>query len=237
MRTRPGRGTWPSRVAVPTRPLRRARGRSPFVPVAGSSPRPSYVARDKSRNDRFAPNFRHHPGIGGHQTPCYVPIPVFTPPGALLDTRGRGHFFAILGGKNPPSCQNIVCYCSPLPRRLHDKKKITKYKSEEHRQEERARGDVSRRRRNFGRETKFQPVRARRDRSDRHGDRHPANGAAREVLTAKMGVPPSYGLHFGYTRPSFTGPQQCTRVHSTGAGGCENRVCCCPSLRGLPPTK
>src|SRR3990170_298296 len=32
-------------------------------------------------NDRFAPNFRHHPGIGGHQTPCYVPKTVFTPPG------------------------------------------------------------------------------------------------------------------------------------------------------------
>jgi hypothetical protein len=39
-------------------------------------------ARDK-RNDRFAPIFRHHPGVGGHQTPCYVPIPVFTTSGAL----------------------------------------------------------------------------------------------------------------------------------------------------------
>jgi hypothetical protein len=84
-RTRPGRGRWSSWVVASTTPLRRVRGRpgrTPFAPVAGSSPRPSYVARDK-RNARIAPNFRHHPGFGGHQTPCHVPIPVFTPPGAV----------------------------------------------------------------------------------------------------------------------------------------------------------
>jgi hypothetical protein len=35
------------------------------------------------RNAHFAHNFRHHPGVGGHQTPSYVPIPVSKHPGAL----------------------------------------------------------------------------------------------------------------------------------------------------------
>jgi hypothetical protein len=35
------------------------------------------------RDAHFAPNFRHHPGVGGHQTPSYVPIPVFEHRGAL----------------------------------------------------------------------------------------------------------------------------------------------------------
>jgi hypothetical protein len=84
-RTRPERGRQSSRAVVSTRPLRRARchrSRSPYASAALSSRRPSNVARDK-RNDRFAPNFRHHPGVGGQQTPCYVPITVFTPPGAI----------------------------------------------------------------------------------------------------------------------------------------------------------
>ena len=84
-RTPPERGALSSRVVVSTRPRRRDRShrsRSPYASVALSPRGLSYVARDK-RSDRFAPNFRHHPGVGGHQTPCYVPITVFTPPGAL----------------------------------------------------------------------------------------------------------------------------------------------------------
>src|SRR3990170_4846745 len=115
-------------VAGSTTPLRRARGRpgrSPFAPVALSSPRPSYVARYKG-NDRIAPIFRHHPGFGGHRTPSHVPITVFTPPGALSHTRGRGPFFVILGGKISTSCQNRVFRRSPLPPRLPG---ITKQKN------------------------------------------------------------------------------------------------------------
>ena len=77
------------KVALPVRRLHEAsptgpgsHGSEPFAAVAMSSPRQSYVARGK-RNARIAPIFRHHPGIGGHQTPLYVPIPGFTPPGAL----------------------------------------------------------------------------------------------------------------------------------------------------------
>jgi hypothetical protein len=47
-------------------------------------------------------------------------------------------------------------------------------------------------------------------------------------------VPPSYGLRFGSTRPSRNRIHD--RMHSTGAGGCGNRVCYYQSLCGVSPT-
>jgi hypothetical protein len=121
--TRTERGREPSRVTLSTSP-------PPAVPkqIKPEPLRPRCAVLPEAipniRNARFAPNFRHHPGSGGHRSPCYVPIPISTAPGALSDGRRRGHFFAILGGKIPPSRQNRVCYCTPLPRRLpYDKTK------------------------------------------------------------------------------------------------------------------
>src|SRR3990170_4987882 len=77
-----------------------------------------------SRNARFAANFRHHPGIGGHRTPCYVTTPVSTPSGALRDARRSGHFFAVFGRENfAVMPKKSVCYCAPLPRRHPGKTK------------------------------------------------------------------------------------------------------------------
>jgi hypothetical protein len=121
------------------------------------------LRKRKYRNAHFAPNFRHHPGTGGHRTPCYVPTPVSTPPGALRDARPRGHFFAIFGGRITPSCQNSVCCSTPFPRRLLDRTKQSKAKQRSTKiiiiilKNVRATifptGDD-----HFGRETKFPPV-------------------------------------------------------------------------------
>ena len=46
---------------------------------------------------------------------------------------------------------------------------------------------------------------------------------------------PSYGIVF-LPHAAFTGRSH-DRMRSTGAGGCENRVCYCQSLRGVSPTK
>jgi hypothetical protein len=60
--------------------------------------------------------------------------------------------------------------------------------------------------------------------------------AAREVLTSKKGrASPSYGIRLGSAWPSRDGSHD--RMNTTGAGGCENRVCYCPSLRCVSPTK
>ena len=80
--TRPERGREPSRVTLSTRPPRRSRSKSNRSPLrTRCAVLPEAIPN--IRNARFAPNFRHHPGSGGHRSPCYVPIPIFTAPGAL----------------------------------------------------------------------------------------------------------------------------------------------------------
>src|SRR3989337_925773 len=112
-------------IIVSTRTLGRARKWMPRCTRCVVRPE-AILRKRKYRNAHFAPNFRHHPGIGGHRTPCYVPTPVSTPPGALRDARPRGHFFAIFGGRITPSCQNSVCCSTPFPRRLPDNTKQSK---------------------------------------------------------------------------------------------------------------
>ena len=99
-------GSRTRKAAFPGRPLHVA---SPTAPgPGGREPRctrcvvlPEAILRErKYRNAHFAPNFRHHPGIGGHRSPCNVPTPVSTPPGALRDARRRAHFFAIFWREN-----------------------------------------------------------------------------------------------------------------------------------------
>jgi hypothetical protein len=124
-------GSRTRKAAFPGRPLHVA---SPTGPgPGGREPRctrcvvlPEAILREpKCRNARFAPNFRHHPGIGGHRSPCNVPTPVSTPPGALRDARRRAHFFAIFWRENfdvmPKKKKRVLL--RTLPRRLPHKTK------------------------------------------------------------------------------------------------------------------
>src|SRR5215216_4098923 len=112
-RTRPEHGRSYSRVAISNRPLR------PDPDAPWRKPlrtRRVVIPEDipDMRNARFAPNFRHHPWTGGHQTPCHVPITVFVPRGALRETRDVGHFLPFWTGKSRRRAEKRVCYCPPF---------------------------------------------------------------------------------------------------------------------------
>jgi hypothetical protein len=80
--TRPERGRESSRVTLSTRPPRRSRSKpnwSPYAPVALCSRRPSQTYKMPVSPLIFETIL----GVGGHRSPCYVPIPIFTAPRAL----------------------------------------------------------------------------------------------------------------------------------------------------------
>ena len=163
-------------MAVSTRPLRRARGRpcrSPYAPAAGSSPRPSHVARTKGMTV-LPPIFDTIPELGATKLRATFPYPFLILTGRFETLAAVVTFSRFWAGKFHRHATNRYRYGPPLPRRIPTKQN-KKYKSEGSKYEERARDDISCGRRNFGRETTFHPVRdvigvglARRSRSDEH---------------------------------------------------------------------
>ena len=162
----------------------------------------------------------------------------FYTPGSALGTRRRGRFLAILGGKIPPSrqkkkaCANVRHYVQAPPQKYNTKKigfSIVP-KTRKGRETKSPEGDEV-----LGGKTKFCPAR------DVTG-RIAMEIETRRTCLAREGLPvekrarsPSHGLCFGSPWPSRDRSHD--RTHPTGTRACENRVCRCASLHGVPPTK
>ena len=114
----------------------------------------------------------------------------------------------------------------------HPTKQNKKYEREGSEYEERARDDISSGRQHSWRETKSRPARDVIGRTGT-GIQTRRTRASREAPPAIQGVPPSYALRFGSTRPSRG--RSYDHMHSFGDG--VHAEIESPSLRGASPTK
>ena len=157
------RVSWPSRVAVSTWTLRRARerpGRSPDAPVAWSSRRLSYVNRHIEM-PTLPPIFDTTLGLGATKPHATCPHPFLHPRERSETLAVVVTFLPFFAGEAPRHAYMacvIVHRCHDVsPTKKIQNKRI--YKREGRKNEERARDGISNGGRNFGRETKFPPVR------------------------------------------------------------------------------
>ena len=226
VRTHLGRVRRYSQVVVSTRTLRGARDhpvQNAHAPVAGPSPRLSDGARDKTKC-QYCPQFSTPPRNWGPPNSGRHSHNLFSRNRELFEALTVVvTFLPFWVGKFRRRAKlrcSIVHHFFPGRQNLAVIRNKRGSKQEGH-----ARDGILSGRRNFGRETKFWPVRGVIGRIAKSCE-HELPVRACRPHTEPASAP--RGLH---------GAEATIACHSTGARGCQYRVCYCPSLQGASQTK